>query len=156
MTRIVCIKHKCFGGEIMDTLYIIEQGCFIGKRSECLIIRKPSNEVEEVQVNNLKSLVIAGNHTISTQALTLLFNSGIDVIFSSKYGGIKGKTVSSESKNVFLRINQYKRWEYDFFKLNISKVIVEQKINNLKNKYSKCFWRKCCYTYFFAIIYYFM
>lgn len=136
MARIECIKNKCFGGEIMDTLYIIEQDCFIGKRSECLIIRKPSNEVEEVQVNNLKSLVIAGNHTISTQALTLLFNSGIDVIFSSKYGGIKGKTVSSESKNVFLRINQYKRWEYDFFKLNISKVIVEQKINNLKNKYS--------------------
>ena len=93
----------------MDTLYIIEQGCFIGKRSECLIIRKPSNEVEEVQVNNLKSLVIAGNHTISTQALTLLFNSGIDVIFSKNdFNKLLNSSISLISISAkFLRYNRF-------------------------------------------------
>lgn len=100
------------------------------KASKRLIVEKEGTTLLEVPLFQVDRIMIFGSIQISTQAIGFLLDNGIDVSFLSFGGRLKGRLVSTESKNVFLRLAQHDRAKDEAFKLRIAKRIIEAKAKN--------------------------
>ncbi|MCX7926520.1 MAG: CRISPR-associated endonuclease Cas1 [Candidatus Omnitrophica bacterium] len=116
----------------MSTLYLIEQGTRLEKESKRLIITKENKILLEVPEFKIERIFIFGNVQITTQAIKFLLENNIETSFFNIYGKLVGRLLPAQSKNVILRIAQFKKAEDLGFKLSFAKRIVEGKINNAK------------------------
>ena len=114
----------------MATLYLTEQGSKLRKTSKRLLVEKGGTTLLEVPAYGIDRVLIFGAVQISTQAISFLLDSGIEVSFLSMKGRLKGKLTPVQSKNVFLRLAQYDRYKDDEFKQRISRSIIEAKMKN--------------------------
>jgi CRISPR-associated protein Cas1 len=114
----------------MTTLYLSEQGSKLRKTSQRLVVEKYGDTLLEVPVYGIDRVLIFGAVQISTQAISFLLESGIDVSFLSVHGRLKGKLSPVQSKNVFLRLAQYDRYKDGEFKPMIARSILEGKLKN--------------------------
>jgi len=114
----------------MSTLYLTEQGSKLRKTSKRLVVEKYGTTLLEVPAYGIDRLLIFGAVQLSTQAISFLLDSGIEVSFLSMNGRLKGKLTPVQSKNVFLRLAQYDRYKDDEFKLMIARSIIEAKLKN--------------------------
>ncbi|MGC8977597.1 MAG: CRISPR-associated endonuclease Cas1 [Candidatus Ratteibacteria bacterium] len=117
----------------MACLYITEQGAKLKKEDKRFVIEKEDSVIFEIPDFKVEKVFIFGNIQITTQALKFLLTSGIDTSFFTIYGKFIGKLQPVESKNIFLRINQFEKYKSEEFKVEISKRFVEGKIKNAKN-----------------------
>ena len=114
----------------MAVLYVKEQGASIQKLGERIVVKKNLNTLFDVPIFQLENITIIGNVQITTQALHMLMNNGIDVSYFTYSGQFLGTTAAESSKNIFLRFEQY-GFYLDFDKrLMMAKAIIENKINN--------------------------
>ena len=116
----------------MSTIYVCEQGAIVRKTSRRLIVEKNKKVISDLPIIKVERLFVFGNIQVTTQALALLLDHGIDVSFFSSRGRLRGKLNSSMSKNIFLRLAQYERWRDDDYKLQFCRVIIEAKLKNMK------------------------
>ena len=114
----------------MTALYLTEQGSKLRKTSKRLVVEKGGTTLLEVPSSGIDRVLVFGAVQISTQAISFLLESGIDVSFLSMGGRLKGKLTLIESKNVFLRLAQYDRYKDEGFKLMIARSILEAKMMN--------------------------
>jgi len=114
----------------MAVLYVTEQGSVLRKESKRLVIEKEGKVLLEVPEFKVDRVLIFGNIQVTTQAISFLLERGIETSFFTISGRLKGKLSPLESKNVFLRVFQYKRYLDEEFKLNLSKIVIEGKIKN--------------------------
>lgn len=114
----------------MSTLYLTEQGSKLRKTSQRLVVEKSGITLLEVPAYGIDRVLIFGAVQLSTQAMSFLLNSGIEVSFLSMNGKLKGKLTPVQSKNVFLRLAQYDRFKDEVFKLTIARSILEAKMKN--------------------------
>jgi CRISPR-associated protein Cas1 len=114
----------------MSTLYLTEQGSKLRKTSQRLVVEKGGTTLLEVPAYGIDRVLIFGAVQLSTQAISFLLDSGIEVSFLSMNGRLKGKLTPVQSKNVFLRLAQYDRSKDEEFKVMIAKSIVEAKLKN--------------------------
>lgn len=117
----------------MSTLYIIEQGAKLRKESKKLVIEKEDQILLEIPEFKIERIFIFGNVQITTQAIKFLLESGIDVSFFTYYGKFIGKLLPIESKNIFLRIAQYEKFDSQEHRIEIVKTLIYGKIKNAKN-----------------------
>lgn len=114
----------------MEELKIVEQGFIIGKESDRFIVKGKDLIAAEIPSYAIQSISIYGNNQITTQAITMALDKGIDINFLSTTGKFKGKISANKSKNIPLRLKQYALMDDIDYKLQISKVIVSNKIRN--------------------------
>lgn len=114
----------------MATYYVKEQGAVIQKVDERLIVTKDQKEIARVPIHQLDQLVVMGNVQLTTQAMTLLLGAGVDVVLSTKYGRIRGRLLSDESKYVELRVRQLQALGNPAVALALAKQIVLGKLLN--------------------------
>lgn len=117
----------------MEELKVIEQGSVIGKESDRFIIKNNSTIVSEIPSYVINTINIYGNNQITTQAITMAMDKGIDVNFLSITGKLRGKISANKSKNIPLRLKQYALMNDTDYKLQLSMVIVSNKIRNQYN-----------------------
>ncbi len=89
-------------------LYLQEQGAHVGKRSEHLIVRKHGHELQRIPIAAVRQVVVLGNVQISTQALGSLASLGVPVAYMTAYGTFVASVMPTVTKNVLLRVNQFK------------------------------------------------
>jgi CRISPR-associated protein Cas1 len=111
-------------------LYLQEQGAYVSKRSEHLIVRKHGKEIQRVPIVGVHQVVMFGNVQISTQALGTLATLGVPVIFLTMYGRFVAATMPTVAKNVLLRVNQFKLFADPQRALALSRAVVKAKISN--------------------------
>lgn len=116
----------------MATLYLTEQGSTLRKTSRRLVVEKENKILLEVPEFKIERVFVFGNVQLTTQAIAFLLDNGIETSFFSIKGRLKGKLSPIESKNVFLRIGQYKKSLDIEFRLSLAKIIVERKLKNGK------------------------
>ncbi len=116
----------------MTTIYLSEQGAVIRKTSRRIIAEKDKNILLDMPIIKIDRLFIFGNIQVTTQALALLLDHGIDVSFFTSRGRLRGKLSSSMSKNIFLRLAQYERWRDHDYKLQLCRNIIRAKLINMK------------------------
>ena len=91
----------------MATLYLSEQQSFVKKRDEYLLIQYQDKRTAEVPLNKVSQVVVSGDVTLTTPALHLLLEHGIEICYLSMHGQFRGRLSPPIAKNAFLRRNQH-------------------------------------------------
>lgn len=112
-------------------LYVQTQGATVQKRGNSLIIKSSSGEtLEEIPLVRLRQLVVQGYAQLSTQALSVLMNADIPIVYLSPFGRFKGICTGLPTKNGLLRVAQYEL-SRDYPRcLSLSRVFVKAKVHN--------------------------
>ena len=123
----------------MSVLYLTEQGGYVHKSGETIVIEKDGEEILKSPLKDISIIVIFGNVQVSVQALLALLEKGCDISMMTQDGHFRGRVVSALGKNIELREKQFKLTQDADFVLRFSKSIVSAKIKNgitLMQKYS--------------------
>lgn len=114
----------------MSVAYIIEQGAFLTKEGDVLLVKKGKEVLQSIHAHHLTQLIISGNVTLTTQTIAFLLEKGIDTVFLSVYGKYRGRISSKFSKNIEIRRIQFEKFSDKDFKLSLSKKFVYGKLYN--------------------------
>lgn len=125
----------------MSTLYLTEQGSKLRKEGRRLVVEKEGEKFLDVPIFKIDSVLIFGNVQISTQALRLFLENGVETAFLNLSGQLKGKLSPLKAKNVYLRMGQYRLAQDEEFKVRLARKIVATKMGNCmsilrKHKYN--------------------
>ena len=94
----------------MDVVYLRTAGSVVRRKGERLQVWKGDEKLADLRLFQLDRLVLVGSVQLTSQAVALLLDRGIDVVFLTGGGRLRGSLVSAESRNVFLRLAQYDRF----------------------------------------------
>lgn len=114
----------------MSSIYVKEQGSMLVKRGERIVVTKGRQTLFEFPAANVEAVAIIGNVQISTQALYMLMEKGIDINYFSFSGKHIGYAAADRSKNIFLRFAQHEYYHDLDMRMNMARIIVGNKIRN--------------------------
>ena len=114
----------------MSVLYLKEQGAYVQKTGERLVVTKTGQTLLDIPVFQVENIAVIGNVQITTQALHMLMQSGVDVSYFSRSGKYLGSTAAESAKNIFLRFEQYQCFMDENRRLGIARTLVDGKIKN--------------------------
>ena len=112
----------------MSVVYLTTPGTSVRRRGDLLQVWQGDARVADLRLFELERLVILGSVQLSTQALGLLLDKGVDVALMTSRGRLRGTLISSESRNVFLRLAQFERWKDEPFRLAFSRQVTAAKL----------------------------
>ena len=87
----------------MSVLYVQEQGAYLKKRDERLIVELNRETVREIPLVNLEQVVCFGNVQVSSQTLSLLLEQNVELCFLTMHGKFRGRLVGEIARNGRLR-----------------------------------------------------
>jgi CRISPR-associated protein Cas1 len=111
-------------------LYLNSQGVRVGKSGSVLQVREKDALVQEVRIGEICQVSLMGNVQISTQAVQSLCEADVPICYFSMGGWFYGITIGLNEKNVFLRRNQFRLAEQDYFARALARRLVAGKIRN--------------------------
>lgn len=114
----------------MHTVYLKDNGLYLKKKSNRILIKKDGRIYREIRVADMKRLIIFGNNQLSTQLMNHLTRNGIEVAFLSSTGQFKFRLVPKSSKNIYLRMAQHDGYRNRSFRRRFSQTVVAAKIRN--------------------------
>lgn len=114
----------------MANLYITEQNSVLRKTGDRLIVQKEDEILLDVQCHKIDAVLIFGNVQFTTQAVRELFEHGIELAILTRAGRLIGQITSPATKNIFLRIEQFKKYGDENFRQKLSRTMVAAKIKN--------------------------
>lgn len=88
-------------------LYIQEQGAFVGKRGQQLVISKQGQELARARLNDVSQLVLCGNISVSAQTIHLLCEADIPIVHLSMGQWFYGVTHGIALRNAYDRAAQF-------------------------------------------------
>ncbi len=114
----------------MAVVYVKEQGAIIRKRGGRILVEKDDAHLLEIPLRQTDSVAVFGNVQVTTQALSELLDRGIPLALYTRHGRLKGHLVPDLSKNVPLRVAQYRTALDEAASLAIAKAVVRAKVRN--------------------------
>jgi CRISPR-associated protein Cas1 len=111
-------------------LYVQEQGAYVGRRGEHLVVSIKGQEIERVPIVAIRQVVIMGNIQVTTQALQTLVECEVPVAFLNMYGKFIATVLGAPPKNVALRAAQYEAFADPARALALARAVVAAKIAN--------------------------
>jgi CRISPR/Cas system-associated endonuclease Cas1 len=97
---------------IMETLYISQEKCSVKREGEHLRLVRSGETLATVPLIGVKTIVLFDSVSLTAPALDLLLYSGVDVIYQSKWGKVKGRILSMKSGGAVLRLAQHSAFLY--------------------------------------------
>ncbi len=114
----------------MDSLYVVEQGCYLRKDGESLKIMKGRKVIQTIPASNLKRLVIAGWNSLTGAVLDFLIRNQVDTVFMTPSGRFRARLLLDDTGHVELRQKQYVRLADADFKTATARAVVAAKLEN--------------------------
>jgi len=114
----------------MAVVYVKEQGAIIRKHGGRILVEKDHALLLEIPLRQTDSVAVFGNVQVTTQALSELLDRGIPLALYTRHGRLKGHLVPDISKNVPLRVAQYRAAVDEAASLAIAKAVVRAKLRN--------------------------
>jgi len=114
----------------MDSLYIIEPGCYLRKDGDCLKIMRKSATVQTIPAKGLEQLMIAGRTSLTGPVLDFLISHKVDTVFMTPDGRFRARLLLDDSGHVRLRQQQYLRLGNDEIKRDLARDVVTGKLEN--------------------------
>lgn len=111
-------------------LYLNTPGYRVGCRDEVLTVKDREKLVDEVRARDVSHVALFGNVQISTQAIQLLCEQEVPVTYFSMGGWFYGITRGHGLKNIFLRVEQFRRACDEPTCLSLARQFVHGKIRN--------------------------
>lgn len=116
----------------MSVLYVTDQGSYLKKKGNQLVITKEGKILQRVHAFKLEQVVLMGNISLSPGAIAFLLREGIDTVFMSIYGKYRGRLISSLGKNIELRQLQFQKMSDEKIRLALAELFVLGKLNNCR------------------------
>jgi len=116
--------------ETKANLYITDQGAYISKHSDALIVRKDDKELLEIECFKIDSLLIFGHVQFSTETLHELLEHGIGLSLFTRSGKFLGRLSGKLSNNSILRLQHHKLISDESYRLEFARQVVSAKIDN--------------------------
>ena len=113
----------------MSLLYVNESDASIGISENRCKVKYKDGMTTEVPIETLESITILGHAQMTTQAMQTCLQRGIPVAFFSKGGRYFGRLQSTSHVNAERQRLQCLLYE-DPFSIELSRIIIEAKINN--------------------------
>ena len=114
----------------MSILYLTEQGAVIRKTGDRLVVEKEGKQLLEIECRVLEAVCVFGNVQFTTQALAEMLDHGIEFSLLTRSGRLRGQLTPPKAKNVLLRMEQYRKYEDQAFRLRQARSIVRAKLKN--------------------------
>ena len=124
----------------MSYLYITDNGSILGILGGKFIVKKNNEIIKEIPQKRVEAVYIIGNSMITTPCMQYLLVNNIPTCFFSIRGKYYGRLQSVFSNNIELEQLQTKCFKNDKFSIELSKSIIDAKINNqitIINRYNK-------------------
>jgi len=115
----------------MAFIYFTEQGSKLVKEGNRLIVEKEGVKIADIPLIKIETILLYGNIQITTPALKMFLEEGVDMAFFSLSGKLGGMLNAVKSKNIILRLNHFDKARSPEFALGIARRIVEVKIANM-------------------------
>ena len=111
-------------------LYLNSQGVKLGKSGTVLQVKDKEKLLQEVRIGEICQVNLMGNVQVTTQAVQALCEAEVPICYFSMAGWFYGITLGLNTKNVFLRRNQFRLAEQEYFARTIARRLVAGKIRN--------------------------
>ncbi len=113
-------------------IYVKEQGAFVGKDGERLVVRHREAKLISVPLIEVSQVSLFGNVQMSSQALREIVDRGIPVCHFSYGGWFHAITTGHVQKNIELRIAQFAIASDPIRSLKLAKGFISAKIKNCR------------------------
>lgn len=117
----------------MAYLYITEQNSCLRKTGDRLLVKKEDETLLDVQCHKIDGVLVFGNVQITTQALHELMEHNIELAILTRTGRLVGQLTSPATKNIELRLVQFRKYDDPVFCLSYAKSLVAAKIANSRD-----------------------
>lgn len=114
----------------MANLYITEQNSVLRKTGDRLRVHKEDAVLLDVQCHKLDAVLIFGNVQFTTQAVHELMEHNIELAILNRTGRLVGQLTSPATKNIELRLIQFRKYDDPSFCLEYARSLVNAKISN--------------------------
>lgn len=121
----------------MTTLYITEDHSVVKKDGDTLVVNVPANEElgterrkVRIPLHKVTQVIVQGDSTLTTPALTALLEQHVDVCFLSYYGKFQGRLAPGDGKNGRLRVAQLRAHDDPALSLELARLFVRGKLHN--------------------------
>lgn len=114
----------------MSYLYVHEQGSNVGVKNNRIEVICKNSMTKSIPIETLDNIQVFGNINISTRCIEVCLKKGIDIIYYSTKGAYYGRLISTNHVNTYRQRKQFEIDKNKIFKLEISKKIIQAKINN--------------------------
>jgi CRISPR-associated protein Cas1 len=115
----------------MENLYVVEQGSFLTKSGDTLKIVKQGTVLDTVPAKDLNKIVLTGYVSLTGPVLDYLISHRVETVFLSHTGRFRARLMIDEHKHVSLRKAQYDRLSARDYSLEVMKIIVRGKLENM-------------------------
>lgn len=116
----------------MATLYITDEGAYLGRQGEQLVVMKRGRVIQAVHGHRLKQVIVFGGAQISSGARTFLLDAGVETVFLTVGGRLRGRTVPDEGRNIEVRRHQFRQLEDETAACDLARRFVEGKLLNTR------------------------
>lgn len=127
----------------MAILYLTEQQAWVGREGECLIVHIPERDEQGKQMGKrerkmtiplfkIEEVMVLGEITITTPALTRLLEARVPITYLSKYGRYLGGLNPILTKNSILRLAQHSAYADGTHRHGIAQRFVVGKLRNMR------------------------
>src|SRR5437763_12774970 len=118
----------------MATLYLSEQQSILEKRDQYLIVQYPDPDKRKIEVPLIKvsQVVVSGDVTLTSPAVHMLLEAGIEICYLSMYGHFRGRLSPPVAKNALLRREQYRAHADPQRALQVAQACVKGKLENMR------------------------
>lgn len=116
----------------MTVAYVLEQNASVSSEGERLLIKKEGNVLHTLHLFKLDQLVLFGNVSITPAAISHLLRLEVDTVFMSRQGRYRGRLQPAYSKNITLRVEQFKKMGEEDFCLRTASSVVAGKLANMR------------------------
>jgi CRISPR-associated protein Cas1 len=127
----------------MAILYLTEQQAWVGREGECLIVHIPERDEQgkqngkrerkmTVPLFKVEEVMVLGEITITTPALTRLLEARVPITYLSKYGHYLGSLNPILTKNSILRLAQHSVYADGARRHSIAQRFVVGKLRNMR------------------------
>ena len=111
-------------------LYVTTQGTVIGCSHNRFVLKKKKKKFFEMPAQAVQQIVIFGNAMITTQAVHMILERGIDVAYLSSRGRYRGRLEAELAGNGILRKRQTQAFLSNETRVRLAEAIVWAKIHN--------------------------
>jgi CRISP-associated protein Cas1 len=117
----------------MSTVYIVSDSGRLVRANKTLVYEMPDGTRTIIHPHRTSQIVVQGNADLSSSAIKLLMQHGIQTVFLNKNGRFNGKIDFGPPKNVAVRLKQQERLHDNEFGLAWAKTVARAKIRNQIN-----------------------
>lgn len=113
-------------------LYLVEQGSKLAREGRRVVVVKDGETLAQIAVLQISQVIVYGNIQITTPALRLLLDEGVEVVLLSETGRFYGRVVGAPGGAGARRVAQALRSRDAAFTLALAQRLVAGKLHNMK------------------------